>query len=144
MTVHRVLIDTGAIYAFVTRTDRHHTEARGFVQALLARQGDFVLIDLVFAETMTLLKARLGAEITLRVGRELRQNSVYRWMPLGPDGERDTWALFQQYDDKKWSYTDCALLAIARRLKLAEIFSFDDHFEQMPGIVRTPARALAR
>jgi predicted nucleic acid-binding protein len=136
--MHRVLIDTGAIYAFVTRTDRHHTAARGFVQELLAERGDFVLIDLVFAETMTLLKARLGTEIALRVGRELRQNLLYRWMPLGADSERNTWALFQQYDDKEWSYTDCALLVLAHRLKITEIFSFDNHFDQMPGIIRTP------
>ncbi len=136
--MHRVLIDTGAIYAFVTRSDTHHSEARGFVEALLAEHGDLVLIDLVFAETMTLLKARLGNDIALRVGRELRVNPLYRWMPLGVEGERDTWAMFQQYDDKEWSYTDCALLAMARRLKISDIFSLDDHFEQMPGIVRLP------
>jgi len=36
----------------------------------------------------------------LRVGRELRENPVYFWTALGADGERDAWAIFQQYDDK--------------------------------------------
>jgi len=132
------LIDTGAIYAFVTRTDKHHSEAVAFVKEWLSHKGVFVLADLVFIEAMTLLKARLGAPVALRVGRELRQNPVYVWTALGADGERDTWAVFQQYDDKEWSYTDCALLVLSRRLKNAEVFAFDEHIEQMPGVIRLP------
>lgn len=137
--MRRVLIDTGAIYAFVTHTDSHHQEARSFVREWLSHHGTFVLADLVFAETMTLLKARLGAKVAGRVGQELRQNPAYLWIALGPDGERDTWATFQQYHDKEWSYADCALLVLARHLKIAEVFAFDEHFTQMPGLIRVPA-----
>lgn len=136
--MRRVLIDTGAIYAFVVRNDKHHAESVAFVKRHLARQGVFVLADVVFFEAMTLLKARVGAEIALRVGRELRQNPIYVWTPLGPEVERDTWALFQQYDDKDWSYTDCALLALSRALKVQEIFAFDAHIRQMPGVMLIP------
>jgi predicted nucleic acid-binding protein len=37
--MRRVLIDTGAIYAFVTRNDKHHSEAVAFVKKWLAQQG---------------------------------------------------------------------------------------------------------
>ena len=60
MAARGILIDTGAIYAFVTRSDRNHPAARSFVEGWLKRSGTFVLIDSVFAETMTLLKIRLG------------------------------------------------------------------------------------
>jgi predicted nucleic acid-binding protein len=136
--MRRVLIDTGAIYAFVVRTDRHHQEAVAFVKDWLAHRGVFLLADLVFVETMTLLKARLGAAVALRVGHELRQNPAYVWTPLGADGERDTWAAFQQYHDKDWSYTDCALLVLSKKLEVAEVFAFDEHIEQMTGVVRVP------
>ena len=136
--MRRALIDTGAIYAFTCRTDANHPAAVAFVKDWLARQGVFVLVDLVFFETMTLLKARLGTSVALRVGRELRQNPVYHWTPLGADGERDTWAAFEQYDDKEWSYTDCALLVVSQRLKLPEVFGFDRHLKQMPGVARVP------
>jgi hypothetical protein len=41
------------------------------------------------------------------------------------------WDIFEKYDDKQWSYVDCSLLAIARRLMLRRIFTFDHHFQQM-------------
>lgn len=138
MSHRRVLIDTGAIYAFVTRTDPHHEAAKRFTKAWLQSSGVFVLTEVVFAETMTLFKARLGTGIALRVGHELRRNPAYSWSFLGEDGERDTWALFQRYDDKDWSYTDCAILAVAQRQKVPRVFAFDHHFDQMPALERLP------
>ncbi|MFL6198200.1 MAG: type II toxin-antitoxin system VapC family toxin [Thermoanaerobaculia bacterium] len=140
MGTPRILIGTGAIFAFVTRTDIHHEAAKRFVREWLDQEGIFVLLDVVFAETMTLLKARLGPEVAVRVGRELRQNSAYAWLTVGDEGERDTWAVFQRFTDKEWSYKDCAVLASARREKISAVFAFDRHFLQMPSIERHPFR----
>lgn len=140
MTAPRILIDTGAIFAFVTRTDRNHSAARSFVERWLGRRGKFVLVDSVFAETMTLLKARLSADTAIRVGTELRENPAYVWTPLGPDGERDAWDVFRKHRDKDWSFTDCSLLAVSRRSKIGGIFGFDRHFSQMSGVQRQPRR----
>lgn len=134
----RLLIDTGAIYAFVTRNDPHHPSAKSFVAQWLSAGGSFVLADVVFGETMTLLKVRLGSDLAVRVGQELRQNPAYSWLPLGIEGERDTWSLFQRYRDKEWSFTDCALFALSRRAAIPKVFSFDHHFSQMPGVERLP------
>jgi predicted nucleic acid-binding protein len=134
----RVLVDTGAIYAFVVRTDANHGTARRFTKRWLAQRGSFVLSDVVFAETMTLLKARIGSQVAVRVGNELRQNPSYAWVALGPDGERETWSVFQRFADKEWSYTDCSLLVLARRLEVADVFSFDRHIAQMPDLARVP------
>jgi predicted nucleic acid-binding protein len=134
-----VLADTGAIYAFVVRNDKNHAAARRFVKRWLARPGSFILSDAVFAETMTLLKARVSGSIAVRVGRELRSNVACTWVALGPDGEAETWNVFQRYEDEEWSFTDCTLLVLARRLGVRAVFSFDKHLAQMPEITRVPA-----
>jgi len=136
--MRRVLVDTGAIYAFVVRTDAHHEEACALTQEFVSANGVLVLADVVFAETMTLLKARLGAGVAVRVGIELRRNPLYRWTALDEEGECATWEVFQRYADKEWPYTHCALFALARRLDIPQVFAFADHFDQMPGIVRVP------
>jgi predicted nucleic acid-binding protein len=63
---------------------------------------------------------------------------VHVWTVVWPQPERETCALFQKYDDKDWSYTDCALLALAEHLKLNQVFAFDEDFDQMPGLTRYP------
>ncbi len=136
--MRRVLIDTSAIYAFVVEPDPHHRASVEFTQRLIAEHGVLVLPDFVFAETMTLLKSRFGPGIAITIGRELRRNPTYQWMDFGPDAEKETWSIFQRYHDKKWSYFDCALLAVARRLRIAEVFAFDVHFRQMPDITALP------
>jgi hypothetical protein len=55
-----------------------------------------------------------------------------------PALEQETWSVFQSHDDKEWSYTHCALLALSKQLKIAEVCAFDDHFRQMPGIKCLP------
>jgi predicted nucleic acid-binding protein len=99
MGTPRILIDTGAIFAFVTRTGSHHEAAKRFVREWLDQEGIFTLLDV------------------------------------------DTWAVFQRFTDKEWSYTDCAMLASARREKISAVFAFDRHFLQMPGIERHPYSA---
>lgn len=132
------LIDTSAVYALTVKADRHHAEALKFAQQWLSRQNTFVLPEWVFVEAMTLLKSRFGAALAVRVGQDLRRGAAYHWMSLGREAERETWAIFQKYTDKAWSYTDCALLALARRLNARDVFAFDEHFTQMPGLLRRP------
>jgi predicted nucleic acid-binding protein len=87
---------------------------------------------------MTLLKARVGGPVAVRVGRELRRNPAYSWVAHGAEGEVEAWTVFQRYEDKEWSYTDCALLVLARRLGINAVFSFDHRVAQMPELVRHP------
>ncbi len=114
------------------------------MRSCLARHHLFILADLVFSETMTLIKRRLGAQIAIRVGRELRENPMYLWRALTPELEQTTWEVFQKYEDKDWSYADSAILVLARELNVSLVFSFDSHFTQMPGIRRVPAPPTKR
>lgn len=132
-----VIIDTNAIYALTTQPDRNYPQATRFWEAWLQSGGRAILTDSVFAESMTLLKARHGAGVAIAAGRKLRNSRAYHWIPLTPGDEVETWAVFQQYADKEWSYVDCGLFALARRLA-RPVFSFDRHFDQMPEIKRVP------
>ena len=88
---------------------------------------------------MTLLKSRLGSAIAIQVGKRLRNNPAYAWLRMGPESERQAWAIFQRYSDKEWSYTDCAILALSLQERIGGVFAFDHHFRQMPQIEVLPA-----
>jgi uncharacterized protein len=130
------LIDTGPLFAIANRAEVRHASALATASAWLAARNEFVVIDWIFDEAMTLIKMRLGSAVAIQTGRSLRHNPVYRWAAVTPDDEREIWAVFQQFADKHWSYTDCALLVVSRRLKVKQVFSYDAHVAQMPGVRR--------
>jgi predicted nucleic acid-binding protein len=125
-----IIIDTGAIYALVMRSDKNHAIARRFLQHLLKRQASLLLHEWVFVETMTLLKVRGGSGVAIRAGGEMKRNPLYRWQASTPQLEQLAWGIFERYSDKDWSYTDCALLALSQQVKTSEIWTYDQNLKQ--------------
>ena len=44
----------------------------------------------------------------------------------------------KKYLDQGLSYTDAVTVAVMKRLKIRDVFSFDAHFDLFPGIARVP------
>ena len=44
--------------------------------------------------------------------------------------EERPWGIFEQYEDKGFSFTDCTSFALMERLEINTAFVFDDHFVQ--------------
>ncbi len=133
----QIILDTTAIYALAFDEDAHHRAAAKFFKRAAQHGTVFLVSDTIFDEAMTLLKVRRGLKAALTIGAELRNSRPYLWTPLTSEDEQLAWEIFQKYDDKDWSYTDCGVFALASRLR-APVFSFDHHFTQMPGLKRLP------
>ena len=48
------------------------------------------------------------------------------------------WEVFRKFEDKDWSFTDCASYAVMNRLGINTAFAFDHHFKQFGSIVVVP------
>ena len=125
-----LLIDTSALHALNYARDDNHTRAVIYFKSLAGRVKP-ILTEWVLLETMNLTKARLGPEYAIAFGRHLKASKAFYPMVLNDEDKRTTWDIFERYDDKDWSYVDCSLLAMAQRLKLRRVFTFDHHFRQM-------------
>jgi predicted nucleic acid-binding protein len=134
-----VIIDTGAIYALVMRSDKNHDAARRFLQRLLKAPASLLLHEWVFVEAMTLLKVRGGSGVAIQAGEEIKRNPLYRWQASTPHLEQLAWGVFTRYGDKDWSYTDCALLALSQQMKTSEIWTYDQNLRQA-----TPWKVVGR
>jgi predicted nucleic acid-binding protein len=135
--MNQIVIDSGAILAAVDNSDKFHDPAEKY----LRKQSDAVLFlvpELIFAETMTLVKARLGAATAVDIGRRLYQSPRFLVVNQTDEDRNLTWEIFQQYADKEWSFADCAILSIARRMNVNFVFSFDRHIVQMAEVERVP------
>jgi predicted nucleic acid-binding protein len=122
----------------VDRSSPEHEWAREFFTGWVQDDGAFVLLDVVFSEVVTAIKRREGILNAIKVGLELRTNRIYKWVEFDTEAKEESWLIFQEYDDKAWSFVDCSILAYARRSGISRVFAFDHHFEQMTDIECLP------
>lgn len=132
----QIVVDSGALLALVNSRDKYHQPAAQFVKARISRT--YIVPETIFAETMVLTKARLGSEAAIMLGEQLQQSQHFQLVALTEADKALTWQIFCRYADKDWSYVDCSLWAIAQRLRLIQVFSFDHHLAQMVGLQRVP------
>jgi len=125
-----MLIDTSALHALNYARDDNHPRAVDYFKVLAGRVKP-ILTEWIFVETMNLTKARLGPEYAIAFGRQLKASKAFYPLILIDADKQAAWNIFEQYNDKQWSYIDCSLLAVAQRLKIKRVFTFDRHFQQM-------------
>jgi len=125
-----VLADTSAIIAFFVRSEKHHAAARQY--ALEHADTRWIVLQTVFDEAVTWFRAKVSIKASIAVGRALREE--HRYINLTNADDTATWEAFCRYDDKLWSYTDCSILVMAQRLRVPQVFAFDDHIRQMAGL----------
>ncbi len=132
----QLLIDTGALLAMLDANDKHHAPAASFARANVKAQ--FFLPETIFIETMVLVKSRLGADAAVMLGERLQSSPHFSIVNFTNEDRQLTWNIFSRYSDKELSYVDCSLFAVARRLKIFEVFAFDHHFKQMAELTLLP------
>lgn len=128
--MREMLIDTSALIAFFINSERHHSAARRFVAQHPTTR--WLILNTVFDEFVTWMRVRVSIAASIQLGHVLRVEHHYIYITDADDAA--TWDIFCRYDDKAWSYTDCSLLTLARRLGVNEVFAFDEHIRQMTGL----------
>jgi predicted nucleic acid-binding protein len=123
----RLYVDTGAWFALANRGDPDH---RVVQRALASFRGRLVTSSFVFDETVTLCLYRLGRDVALRVGDELRRGDLADLVRVTSDDEASAWKLFRQRADKEYSFTDCTSFVIMKRLGIERAAALDDDFRR--------------
>ncbi len=139
-----VLVDSGAFYAFADRDDAYHCQAFRQWGTLLQQKTPLVVTNHIVDETYTLIRRRLGfrAAVDFLAGlRESEQMELLKVVTSDAQVEAEAEALLKKYDDQDLSYTDAVSLAMARRLQVRQIFSFDRHL-QLEGAELIPSPAV--
>ncbi len=132
----RLFVDTSAWYAFLNRRDPSHAAV---AEVLRAWEGRLLLTDYVFDELVTLVRARVGHDLAVRAGQELRSGNLAALVALEPRDLELAWQQFCREADKDYSFTDCSSFAAMKRLRLTHAAAVDAHFRQA-GFVSLPPR----
>ncbi len=126
----RVFVDTGAYYAFADADDENHEAALRIATQLAAEHRPLFTTNFILAETHALCLNRLNRRLAMRVLAEIEHSQSTTIVRVSALDERQAHAILEEYDDKRYSYTDATSFAVMERLRIATSFAFDRHFAQ--------------
>ncbi len=133
-----IFIDSGAFLALEDESDEHHEEAIRFRDLeLLPGNYEFITTSYILDETLTLIRRRLGIPASIDLSKKMRKSRIVKVLSVSKEVEEKAHDLFEKYDDKSFSFTDCISFVIMQDLGIQEAFTFDEHFVQI-GLVRRP------
>jgi uncharacterized protein len=130
-----IFVDTGAWYAATVPNDDNHRAAHQWLQV---NTEPLLTSDYVVDETLTLLKMRGHASLSLEMGESLFTGELADIILITEEDIRQAWRIFRQFHDKDWSFTDCTSKVVMERLHVQQAFSFDHHFRQFGDISVVP------
>ena len=128
-----IVLDSSFLVAYHNTRDHHHAQAaRAMVHLVAGEWGRAVLLEYVFLEVVTVLRARRSATLATEVANQLLEASEVDFL-LCSDFFADTLATFQ-HESAPLSFTDAAIVTVARREKRGNVATFDTDFRGLPGI----------
>jgi predicted nucleic acid-binding protein len=133
-----LILDSSFLIAFHNRNDVHHAAALRVMEDLLGREDEqALLLEYVFLEVVTVLSARRGLAVAAAVARILLEAREVQFVPCS-EFFQETLETFRAQKETALSFTDAALVTIARRHKESKIATFDRDFRRVEGISVIP------
>jgi predicted nucleic acid-binding protein len=134
-----IVLDSSFLVAYHNRRDVHHQPAAAIVERLLGGEwGPPLLLEYVFLEVVTVLLARRGIEVAARVAAVLLEARELEFVPCS-DVFFDTLDTFRAQRDGRLSFTDAAIIAVARRRGAGFVATFDHDFRQVGSVAVVPS-----
>lgn len=124
-----IFLDTGFLFALVSKRDAHHERVievfREFKDLRLAEQ--LVTTNHVIAETIT-LTLKVGHEQAVKLGDQLYGEKLARIHWATPDEERAAFDYFKRHRDQTYSMVDCLSFIVMEKLGIREALAVDTDF----------------
>lgn len=126
-----VFVDSSAWIAVCVEVDKYHQIAKKYYSELIYQNAMFITSNYVLSETYTRIrydvsysKAIKTHQIISEAINKKKLNIV--WIDKKIDDA--AWDIFKKYSEQTLSIVDCTTIAIVKKLKIDEIFAFDDDF----------------
>ena len=127
----KIFVDTWAWYALTDRRDSDHGVAEAANARLLADEYTFVTTNFVLSESVTLIRYKMYHEAAVQFRdtiHQLADSGLIEIVRVTDKHEERAWAIFDQYADQDFSFTDCTSFAVMQELKISQAFTADHHF----------------
>ncbi len=133
-----VVLDSSFIVAYHNRRDAHHAAAVEIMPRLVEGEwGRLLLLEYVFVEVVTVLRARLGLHAADSAATILLEAGDVDFVPCS-NLFLDALATFRAHEQTALSFTDAAIVTVARRAPGTAVATFDRDFSAA-GLAVLPA-----
>jgi len=129
-----IFVDTSAFLALADEKDKHHSDATRFREEIKSGRVKIRKIftsDYIIDETLTRIRYTVGHREAVSWGRDILASNVVEKIEVDREIFGLAWELFETYDDKALSFTDCTSFAIMKKKGIEKSFSFDEDFERL-------------
>ena len=134
-----IVLDSSFLVAYHNSRDVHHEAAVSTMEPIAAGGwGRSLLLEYVLLEVATVLLARRGLETAVRVSTALLEAREVDFVPCS-DIFPDTLETFRLQGERGWSFTDAAIVMVARAAGDSHVATFDGGFRGVEGISVVPA-----
>ncbi len=133
-----IVVDSSFLIAWYNARDVHHpAAARAMVRLLGGEWGAVLLLEYVFLEVVTVLRARRGADVATDVAERLLNARELEFVPCSAIFS-ETLATFRS-EVADLSFTDAAIVTVARRdRKTGYVATFDADFRSVARVEVIP------
>ena len=130
-----IVIDSSFLIAYYNARDAHHPAATQLMARFLDGEwGRGFLLEYVFLEVVTVLAARRGLAAASATSQILLQASELEFVACS-DFFIQTFNVFRNQSSGTLSFTDAAIVSVARERAGGVVASFDSDFRGVEGIV---------
>jgi hypothetical protein len=117
-----VLIDTSFVLALFHSRDANHAAAKIAIQSM--KRQDRFLPAPVTVELFFMVNNRVNYDRAITALESLRTHAFDTVAPIEDDMNRLI-QIMRQYRDAEFDFTDCAIMALAERLNITQVYTFD-------------------
>ncbi len=126
----KVFVDSSYWIALELTDDQNHQAAQAHWNSLDLADADLVTTSYVFDESVTFLNSRNAHQTALNLGESMLLSPRIELIHVDEELFFDGWKMFQKYDDKGFSLTDCISFIVMKRYDIYTALAFDKHFVQ--------------
>ena len=125
-----VFVDTSAWVGLFASRDQHHAAAVDAFEGLRDARRRLSTTDYILTETVSRMRRQSGLEEAERAWDELESGRLAQLDPVDRELRDEARRIFGKYRQIDLSIVDCTSIAAMRRMKVAEIFTFDAGFRK--------------
>lgn len=120
MATPRVLVDSSYLYALSDIKDKYHFQAKAYAHKSFI---GFVP-DVVLTEVTHSLNRLIGHHV-IAPFLQTFSSSAFELQPITKDDMKQAAAIMKKYPEAKLDFVDCCIMALAERLGITQVCTFD-------------------